>query len=658
MLIGLLCPLATGQDSRPGVAPRDLTQLSLEELMGIEVVSAARKEQKLTEAPAAIHVVTQQDLRRSGLRSIAEALRLVPGMNVAQIDSSRTAVSARGFNGQFANKLLVLMDGRPVYTPLFSGVYWDVQDTLLEDLDRIEVIRGPGGALWGANAVNGVVNVISRSAFDTLGGLAYAGAGNETRSELGVRYGARLGEDTAFRVYAKELDRGAGADAAGFDSADAWAVDRAGFRLDTRWAERDLLTLQGDIYHGTTGQRTTLPVATPPFVSQLDQRTDVGGGNVLGRWQSGHGTDQESTVQLCYDFTGRRDGDLIRERRQTVDLDAQHRFGDLGPMDLQLGVGYRLTWDDTDGSPTHFRDPDRTDEVLSGFVQDEIRLIDNCLSLTLGAKLEHNDYTGLEWQPDARLLWRPAEGHTLWAAASRAVRTPSRADTDLVADYAAMDSGTGLALVTVLSGNRGNVAETLDALDGGWRFRPHERFSLDVAAFRYDYDHLRSISLGTPFLDPTQPRLVLPASLVSGQSAESYGGELAANWSVSDEWRISGGYAFFRAQVQNHDPTAAPGQAAEGSSPRHTVHLRSSWNLGSAVEVDALSWYVDNLPYYDVGSYTRLDLRLAWRPRDNLCLSVSLQNLLDGHHAEFGRELYAVPTQPERAVFFLLTVRF
>ncbi|MRR07522.1 MAG: TonB-dependent receptor, partial [Deltaproteobacteria bacterium] len=393
----------------------NLSELGLEDLMNIQVTSVSKKEQKLSDAAAAVFVVTREDIRRSGATSIPEVLRMVPGIQVARLDANKWAVSARGFNDRFADKLLVLMDGRTVFTPLFSGVYWDVQDTMLEDIDRIEVVRGPGAALWGANAFNGVINIITKHSQETQGGLLSAGGGTEERGFGGARFGGRVGDDTYYRLYAKYFSRDAGVDASGDRGEDDWSVLRGGFRVDSDLSANDSVTVQGDIYRGKEGETYTIPLLIPPFSRTFDWDTDIAGSNILSRWTRTLSDTADMTLQLYYDRT-ERDMAIIGEDRDTIDVDFQNRFKCGSRHEIVWGWGYRFSHESiTNKVAITFAPNRRSDNLYSFFAQDDISLIEDRLRLVLGSRFEHNEFTGWEIQPNIRLIWTPDYRQTVWA---------------------------------------------------------------------------------------------------------------------------------------------------------------------------------------------------------------------------------------------------
>jgi iron complex outermembrane receptor protein len=628
--------------SNAGAYAADLTELSLEELMNVEVTSVAKKAQPLSGAAAAVYVITQEDIRRSGATSIAEAIRMAPGVDVARFDSNKWAISARGFNTLFSNKLLVLIDGRTVYTPLFAGVFWDVQDTLLEDIERIEVIRGPGGTLWGANAVNGVINIITKHAKDTQGGLLTGGGGTEERGFGAARYGVSLGNGVFVRAYAKYFDRSSFETATGDDAADEWDVGRGGFRLDWEPNGYNGVTVQGDVYSGDTGRTIAVSSPAPPFRDLVDDEDEVRGGNILGRWRHDFAPRSVMTLQLYYDRT-ERTLSLFSEHRDTVDLDWQHRFALGERQEFVWGLGYRFT---TDGIRDSFMvsfDPSGRDlDLYSAFVQDEITLFPETLRLTVGSKFEHNDFTGFEFQPSGRLLWTPHARHAIWGAISRAVRTPSRGETDLRFNSAVIPAPDGTLTYVSLFGNPQLDSEELLAYELGYRLQPTPRIYVDLAGFYNDYDDLRVTVRGTPLPEssPSPPHVVVPLQTVSGSRGEAYGVEIAAHWNVFDQWKLAGSYTWFDLDLYSDaGPLAQNASGVEGDSPHNQVNLRSFLDLPGRVELDAMVYYVDNLPNQNVSSYFRTDVRLGWRATDRIDLSLVGQNLNDGRHPEFGGEI-------------------
>ena len=648
---------AAGDEPKPADSTTnqtDLASLPIEELMKIEVTTGARHPETLSSSPAAITVITQDDIRRSGVMTIPEALRLAPGMEVARLDASQWAISSRGFNDVFANKLLVLQDGRSIYTPLFSGVFWDVQGALLEDIERIEIIRGPGATLWGANAVNGVINIITKSAKETQGTLISAGAGSENRGLAEVRYGDKIGENVYFRVYGTYYNRDDSELVIGPEADDSWQIGRFGFRLD--WdvvPNQDLITLQGDAYRGALNQvfETFDPTSAPTLTRTVHDDITVDGGHLLGRWSHIFAPGSDLSLQMYYDRT-ERNTVIFKEKRDTFDLDFQHRFILMERNEVVWGAGYRVTSDHVGNSPTISLDPNhRTIHLFSTFVQDEITLVPDRLRLMLGSKFEHNDFTGFEIQPGARILWTPHEQHTIWASVSRAVRTPSRAEDDVILNRA-VQVAPGFFVPTTIRGSRGFDSEKLLAYELGYRAQLDPRISVDVAAFYNDYDQLRSLEQ-----DPAAPTQFQLSNKLYG---ETCGIEAAATLKLTDWWRLKPAYTLLEMDLHKRSgSTDVTSVQDEGKSPQQQFMLRSQMDLPHNISFDCTLRYVDSLPALAISSYLALDVRLGWKPTKNLEVAVGGQNLLQDHHAEFSPSFIQTQrAQIERGIYGKITVRF
>jgi iron complex outermembrane recepter protein len=648
----------------------DLENLTLEQLMDIEIISVSKKEQKISEAPAAIYVITQEDIRRSGATSIAEALRMAPGVNVARISAHKWAISIRGFQDQLAGKLLVMMDGRSVYTHTFSGSYWDVQDYLLEDIDRIEIIRGPGATMWGANAVNGVINIITKSAKDTQGVFVTVGGGDEARAIGGLRYGGQQGE-MYYRVYAKYIEQESFLSTVMDDVKDDWDMWRSGFRVDWEASEQDHLTFQGDLYYADIHQKLWLPNWTPPAYQLRPYVSDkVTGGNLLGRWTRTLSDTSDFSLQAYYDRAQRNDTNADDDL-DTIDLNFQHTF-QLGERhSLIWGLGYRRVWNDIRFVTRLFLDPaKREDNLFNFFLQDEITLIEDQLKLTLGSKFEHNDYTGFEIQPSARLLWTPTDRQRLWASVSRAIRSPNRVDEDLVSNVNIIPSDTffpGQPVGNVrLLGNDDVDSEEMIAYELGYRIRATTRLEFDLAGFYNDYDDLMFLGdgvMGTPFVDPTNGHFIVPIIADNVADGVVYGYELATNWRPLDCWRLAASYSYLDMDLGSSPNGQA--KAVELRSPQNQFNLRSFLTLPYNIDLDAALYYVDELKIvsavgdnFSIPDYTRVDVRLSWRPRENLELSMVGQNILDPEHREHFEFTYGTPSVIERSVYGKLTWKF
>jgi iron complex outermembrane receptor protein len=651
-----------------------LADLSLEELMNVEVFSVSKKPQKLSESAAAIYVLTQEDIRRSGATSIMDALRLVPGVQVANLNRNIYSITVRGFNERFANKLLVLIDGRSVYTPLFAGVYWDVQDTVLEDVDRIEVIRGPGGTLWGANAVNGVINVITKSAADTQGTLVSALAGNEENGTYVARQGAKLGDDVNVRVYGKYFDRESYHGWTQDSGMDQWRNGRGGFRMDWDASERDAVTVQGEYYAGDSFSQTQAFLLVPPYLEpSIRQRNDIAGAHLLTRWSRDLKDRGQTELQLYYDRTDRRSLDFS-EYRDTVDLEFQHNLRIGERHELIWGLNYRFLHDDTGATFEFTLDPGhRAHHLFTGFVQNELRLLDDALRLTLGTKIEHNDYTGVELQPSGRFLWKAAKEHTVWGAVSRAVRTPSRAEEDIRINAGVIPPDPmdpmSLPVLVALTGSKSFGSEELIAFELGYRTEVASALSIDIATFYNIYDDIRSaVIAGPPVVEADSAPLHVTQfyTSINGTSAETWGVEVAADLVVSEAWRLRGGYTYLNIDTDDPFvpiPNGIIDTGEDSSSPDHSFFVRSLAKLPFGIELDANLRYVDGLTTVSnnvptkIDEYITADLRLAYSPIEGLELSVVGLNLFEDDHSEFGRSTFAsgAPTDVERSVYGKIT---
>jgi iron complex outermembrane receptor protein len=630
----------------------DLSELPLEQLLNMDV-TILRGHDTLSKIPAAISVVTADDIRRNGAMNIPEALRQVPGLDVAQLNSSEWAVSARGFNDVFANKLLVLQDGRTVYSPLFSGVFWDTPGTMMEDIDRIEVIRGPGSTAWGANAVNGVINVITKNARDTQGWLASAGAGNLDQGFINARYGGQVGSNVFYRVYGTYQNNDSFPQPNGREANDSWRLGRGGFHLDWYADDANLFTLQGDGYVGSFHQTFTIfDPASPTFTDQLPTVMDVRGANVLGRWTHTVSDTSELKAQLYYDRTT-RDATIFAETRDTVDLDLQHSFA-LGDRNgITWGFGYRYSGGKIGGSPTvMFVPPDDHLQLVSSFVQDEVTLLPDRLKLTLGTKIEHNDFSGWELEPGGRVAWTPDDRNTLWASVSRAVRTPARSDED--SRFNQVEPTPFGPAVLQISGNPEFRSEKLMAYETGYRVHPYDKLSLDVATFYNVYTDLRSLQMGPGFP-------FIPTTLVNGMHGETYGVEAAANLELTSWWRVNPSYTLLKMELHKNKrstDTTSP-VLDEGENPQQQFSLHSGMDLPHNIFLDATLRYVDSLPSLRVDSYVTMDARIAWRPTKSLELALVGQDLFTPRHAEFrSTQFQSQPADVPRSFYAKATWKF
>jgi len=638
-------------------------ELSLEQLINIRVTSVSKKETSLNDSPAAIYVITPDDIRRHGITSIPEALRMVPGMDVARINSHEWAVSARGFNSQFANKLLVLVDGRSVYGTGFGGVIWGVQDIALEDLDRIEVIRGPGGTLWGANAMNGVINIITKSARETQGALISTTFGTLDQPSVTTRYGGMLDTNLFYRVYVKYYNEDGMVMPGGQAAPDSAREIQGGFRMDWEPASVNKLTLQGDFYADRAVENQDMASLSAPYSQNFNEVNHNSGGNVLGRWAHDFSGSSSLTLQTYYDHL-RNEQTQAANTVDTVDFDAQHRFALGGRNDVVWGLGYRHIADKlTPSSFLSFNPDQQADQVFSGFAQDEITLVPERLTATVGTKFEHNDTTGFEIQPNVRLLWTPTQKQTIWAAVSRAVRTPSRFELDGRANLQVFPPSLQNPLPTEFSslGNPDLKSETLTAYELGYRIELTKKCSLDATAFYNDYDNLILPTPGTPVPMETgsfPPHTLIPAYEQNAGAGQTYGAELSARWNVTDTWHLIAGYSWLQTHVNVDNPYL-------GIPSEHQFQFRSELDLPGNLEFNSAVYYCMNSiesPYglgaTQIPSYVRLDLGLVWHATKNLELGIWGQNLIDDRHTEFTSYKTSQITEIPRSVMGKITWRF
>lgn len=636
------------------ISPQNITELSLEELMNIEVITVSRRTSPVGQSPAAVFVITSEMIRRSGATSLPELLRLAPGVQVARQSNDNWAISIRGLNDTFANKLLVLIDGRSIYSPSLSGVSWSKEDTLLEDIEQIEVIRGPAGTMWGANAVNGIINVITKSAKTTQGGLVSSGGGTEERGFGSVRYGGKFKEDAYYRIYAKFFNRDGAVFPDGQNAEDQWQKGQGGFRIDLDVSPKDLITIQGDGYVGRSHEN--LIVGLLPEQSFRDV-VNIDGGNILNRWTRTLSEASDIQLQLYYDYWRLDSPQVFVVNEHTIDFDFQHRLGWGSRQKIIWGLDFRLVANSFENSFLIEVDPSsRTMPIYSGFIQDEITVIPEYFHFILGTKLEHNIYTGIEVQPNARLLWTPHENHTLWGAVSRAIRTPSRADRDLQLNLQVAEAG-GVPVTLTRLPSPGFGAEELVAFELGYRVQPHKKLSFDFATFYNIYDDLFSLE---PAVAPAPPPIVISANnLENSLEGKTYGGEIVGRWQMLDEWRWEMAYSLLQNKFHSNGLGQSSEAAAEGNSPEHQFSLRSQLDISSQWEFDWILRFIDGLPNINVPSYFAFDVRLGWHPKENLEFSVVGQNLFDRYHPEFTpTETFFSTTEIEQSVYGKVTWQF
>lgn len=608
---------AQQEPPHPAEPTSELASLDLQALMNVEITSVSRRPERLSGAAASIFVITGDEIRRSGATNLPEALRLAPTLDVVQVNAGSYSISARGFINSAANKLLVLIDGRSVYSPLFSGVFWDVQDVLLEDIDRIEVISGPGGTLWGVNAVNGVINVITRSAKDTQGGLLAAGGGNQ-KTIGALEYGDEAGREGHFRVYGKYFNLAHTETANGTRKDDAAHKGMVGFRGDwTRGA--DQLTLLGNAYKGSAGQPPPGTISINGVNLALGVIT-LSGLNLAALWKRQFDEDSSITVQGYFDRTERVVPPTFEDRLNVFDLQFLHSSRLAGIHNVAWGAEYRYAKDRVTNSFYFAFLPAHVNQKWTAlFAQDEITL-PRGLRLSLGARSEHNDYTGSEFLPAARLAWNVGADHLLWTAASRTVRAPSRLDRD-----AFVPANPPF----LLTGGPEVVSEIANVYEIGYRGQPASSLTLSVTAFHSLYDQLR-----TQEIAPSRRSLFF----ANGMKGTTSGVELWASYQATRRWRLSGGFnglvEDFELEPGSNDVAGLAAQ--EGRDPRRSWRLRSSLDLPGQSEFDVVVRRVSERSHPTVPAYSAVDLRYGWRPRRGIELSVTGQNLFGEGHGEFG----------------------
>ena len=629
-----------------------------------EIFSLSKKKESAFDAPSATYVLSSEDIRRSGATSIPEALRMVPGLQVARMDGNKWAITARGFNRQFSNKLLVMIDGRTVYTTLFSGTVWDIQDYVIEDIDRIEVVKGPGGTIWGANAVNGVINIITKSAAQTQGAYVSQIIGNQDKSITEARYGGETASKDAYRFYVKKAVRdGLNRADNGQSNRDGIRQDRAGFRYDISSIKDSSITIHGDAFSGTAQNYFT--TLSNPTKNDKDSR----GGNLVVNWNKKLSNKSNFILNSYFDYDQFKIPILQRSAR-TFDVDFQNFYNFSKENQFIWGVGYRQISDDINESDVngnlalHYASSHRNDQLFTAFVQDKIGLIPDKLYLTLGTKVEKNDFTGFEYQPNARLSYYPARNQTLWAAVSRSVRTPTRGESDLTIRTGSSDQNVGALAVSQGSPTYG--IEQLIGYEAGYRIRPTSKTLIDLSAFYNDYSKLRTLEAkSSSGFSPVVSNLGY---------GESYGFELTGKWQVMDSWKLELNYErldiFLHVSPASNDAIVQVLREsdnlenAEGQSPRDQIKLKSFYNITPKVEFDNIFYYVGGLNKGNgnnergVSSYVNWDTRLGYLMTRNLDLSIGVRNLMNQIHSEFKGALYNRQTEIGRTFYFKMAWQY
>ena len=648
-----------------------LLDLKLEDLLNIQITSASKKQESLNTVASAVYVISNEDIHRSGVTTVPEALRMVPGIQVARIDSNKWAITARGFNGRFANKLLVLVDGRTVYSPSFSGVYWEMQDMRLEDIERVEVIRGPGGSVWGANAVNGVINIITKHAADTLGSEAVVGAGNYEKTILNGRAGAKLGENTYARLSVNANRRGSFKKSNGADSNDEWETYRLSTRLDQQFDSSNNFSIIADYNNGEADQDTIYPIYTAPYQATNSSEVDFSNWNILSRWDHTISNTNDFTLQLYYDQFDREEF-AYKESRDSYDIDFTHRFQLSAQQHFIWGLGYRNMSDNIKGGAFIEVFPEsRENELFNFFVQDQISITDK-VSLTLGLKWEKNDYTDEEIQPSAKLSWQLTHSTQVWASASKAVRTPSvqEIDTTVLVRSAPCasfpDASTcpspDIAVANASVPAKNLSSEELIAYELGLRNAISATANIDLALFYNDYQELRSYFIEAPEvrLNP-EPHIFVPASLNNNSSGKNYGLELATNWAASDKLLFNLSYTYTKTDM-NWENYIDINQNTP--APSNQASLQANYKLSSTLETNLWLRYVDDTTVISgfteetIDAYTAVDFNITWKLTPSIELQLVGQNLFDNSHPEYIQEIIIAPTEVQRSIFGKATFKF
>jgi iron complex outermembrane receptor protein len=642
--------------SVPGFAQSTTQDPSMEDLLKTDITSVSKKEKQLFDTPAAVYVVTREEIRASGARNVPDALRLVPGMEVAQINSSMWDVGIRGFDERFSNKMLVMIDGRSLYSPIFGGIYWDSIDMVMEDIDRIEVIRGPGGSLWGTNAVNGTVNIITRSSQATQGALVSELSASDAPVLLTARYGGQVGKIGTYRVFSKYTDTFGNQNATGHWAGDAWHQEHGGFRMDLKPRPQDALMVEGDMHSGSFGEPLSQPLLVAPYSTTVGGINSVLGGTILGRWTRSYLNGQETQVQAYYSNEN-RDATERPDHLNTLDVDAQHHFHIGTNQDFVAGVGYRYSTVFAPATPFLTITPPHQDfPLFSAFLQDEIALLPKKLSLTAGGKVEHNQFTGFDFQPSVRINWRPAKQHSLWLAVSRAVKTPNLLDTSM---YRLISVGPGTDGIdaSTLIGNPKYKDELLLAYEAGYRLQL-KRVSIDTTGFVNNYNDVETNENLAPVLRNGYTEYA--TQWANNLYGKSFGAEVAATWNVDSRWKLTATYSWLKLEMKANSHSNDTGTALGFNTGTPTNHfgVRSSYALFKNLQFNALAQYTGPMPSGLGGdtpaampSYYRVDSNLQWHVGEYVRLDIGGQNLLNPRITEYMGGNGATQTFSQRNFF-------
>jgi iron complex outermembrane receptor protein len=642
---------------------KNLADLSLEELLSIKVTSVSKRSQSVAQSAAAVFVITEDDIRRSGLTTIPELLRLAPGVNVAQIDVSTWAISIRGYNGVWANKLLVLIDGRSIYTSDFGNVDWGAVDTLIEDIDRIEIIRGPGATLWGSNAVNGIINIITRTASSDPGGLAIAGAGTQERAFGAVRYAGTGGDSLSYRVFMKHVNReGVVAKPTTLEQFDGdRKQDLFGGRLEWKWSSKDTLTLRSEGSAGRDNRAGSVLNLTPPFSVFLQRPVDRKSGFVMADWSRKRSEDSERLLRFYYDRKSNPRIDGANSISDTLSLEFQENALLRERHRIVWGLGFR-DWINhtTERLQRSFVPANFDAQLLTGFIQDDFEIRANRLHVIAGVKVEHNTFSSsrIEAQPTLRTIWTPGRQHSIWASVSRALREPTREDQHIVVTLAAFPGAGGTVTTPMVFGVPTGEAESLIAYESGYRFQRSKKFSFDLAGFYGDYNGIVGHRRGVAYLDKEPvPHLVLPEYHQRVFDSQSYGGEAWSSLEITPRWKVSGSYSLVRVMARMRPGLGVLEAPHSNRTPEHQGFVQSSLRLGP-ISVDTTLFRVGAIRTVNVDAYNRLDARVGWLIRNRFEFSIAGQNLTAARHVEGWAGEGAFPVPLRRSVHAKLVWSF
>lgn len=631
--------------------------MGLDDLMKVRVVTVSRREQELFSTPAAVAVLTQDDLAAVGATSLPEALRWVPGLNVAQISANSWAIGARGFQWQFANKLLVMIDGRSVYSPTIGGVRWEDNSTFIDDIERIEVVRGPGSSIWGANAVNGVINVVTRSAFDTVGTHSFAGTGDQLQAYVGVREGLKLSDNAAIRVYADYRQAADDVLPGGQAADDASKFGQAGFRLDWKPTPVDAVTLSGDFFAQRSEYVRTIGTLTAPptYLVTADSPIRSRGADAQVKWRHEWANQSYLEWRTYWDWHF-IDRPQNSESVSTVDSDLVWGTTVGGRQEVTAGLGFREVEGDLGKKLFSYVPSGVETQLFSTFLQDEITLVPDRWRLTLGTKLEHHTFTGWSPQPTARLSYTPSPDLVFWGSAARAIRAPTWDEVTAAVDAAVYPPGVinpTLPTAIRILGNPNLSPERLTAYELGARWKLADRWTLDAASFTYAYDNYILATFTADTIQAAPPAEVLGAQFKNGIRGESYGGELALRFEATDWWRLQASWSCVQIELHTMESDPLQYEQDEKTSPHNTGRLQSAMRLGHQWELNVAGRYVDTVPYYSIPAYFEMDAHLSWKPGKHWTASLSGRNLLHDHHLEYDSALNRSLTAIPRSVFLL-----